>query len=283
VDAFDPRTLLAREDLADQALEGVVRAERYRPVEPMQCAVPASAVRKAPDVHAEQQDQLVFGEAFDVLDHKDGWSWGRGRRDGYVGWVQSATLAAPVLAPTHRVSAIRTYAFPEPDMKAAPPVLLTLNALVTVEDRHDRFVRVARAGWVVESHLSPLDTFERDPVAVAERYLGAPYQWGGRESLGLDCSALVQQALYACGRACPRDADEQANAAGAAIDAGADYSNLRRGDLVFWKGHVAVMVDEARVIHANAHHMAVAVEPLSDVVDRNAAAGIGAPTSFRRL
>jgi cell wall-associated NlpC family hydrolase len=277
---LDPRTTLARQDLAEQALEGLVRADRFRPVEAWQCARPAASVRKAPAASAEQLDQLVFGEAFDVLDQKDGWLWGRARRDGHVGWVEKAALAQPVLTPTDRISVIRTYAFPEPDIRSGPPVLLTLNALVTVEARAGRFAKIARSGWVVERHILALDTFERDPVEVAERYLGAPYQWGGRESLGLDCSGLVQQALYACGRACPRDADMQAREAGEAIDRA---QGLRRGDLVFWDGHVAVMIDEERVIHANSHHMAVVVEPLAEAELRNREAGVGEPTAYRRL
>lgn len=272
---FDPRTTLARTDLAEQALEGVLRAQAFRPVEPWQCQAPAAPVRKAPDAKAVQLDQVVFGEAFDVLDRKDGWLWGRARRDGYVGWVEQAAFAEPVLSPTHRVSAIRTYAFAEPDYKSPPLALLTLNALATVERTENGFAKVARTGWIAEPHLAALDAFEHDPVAVAERYLGAPYQWGGRESLGLDCSALVQQALYACGRGCPRDADMQAAQTGEAIDR---TQGLRRGDLVFWGGHVGLMVDEDRIIHANVHHMAVTVEPLADAVARN-----HEPTGYRRL
>lgn len=275
---FDPRTTLARPDLAEQALEGIVRAQRYAEPSRRQCAVSAAAIRKGPDATSEQQDQLVFGEAFDVLDEQNGWAWGRARRDGYVGWVEASALAEPVLVPTHRVSALRTYAFSEPDHKSAPAIPLTLNSLVTVEAREGRFVKLARAGWVVEDHLAAFDTFERDAAAVAERYLGAPYQWGGRESLGLDCSGLVQQALYACGRACPRDADMQAAETGEPIEAGEGFQNLRRGDLVFWEDHVALMVDAERIIHATAVHMQVAVEPLAAAVER-----AGTPRVFRRL
>jgi cell wall-associated NlpC family hydrolase len=276
----DPRTTLARDDLAEQALEGLVRARRYREVAPRQCAVAAAAVRARPDAAAEQLDQVVFGEAFDVLDTQGDWAWGRARRDGSVGWVESCALAAPVLAPTHRVSAVRSYAFSAPSAKAASPILLTLNALVTAQAREGGFVQVARVGWIAERDLAPLDDFERDPVAVAERYLGAPYQWGGRESLGLDGAALVQQALYACGRACPRDTDEQAREMGEPLEPG---EHLRRGDLVFWPGHVGLMVDPDRIIHANSHHMAVAVEPLSEAVGRLRDSGGGEPSAFRRL
>ena len=279
MDGFDPRTTLARDDLADQALDGIVRAPRFRATEALQCAASVAGVRKAPDIHAEQSDQLVFGEVFETLDHRDGWAWGRARRDGYVGWVEATALATGVIAPTHRVSALRTYAFPEPNAHSAPPMLLTLNAMVTVEEEQDRFVKVARARWVFAEHLAELDVFEHDPVAVAERHLEAPYQWGGRESVGLDCSGLVQQALFACGRACPRDTDLQEAALGHPID----RSSLRRGDLVFWDGHVAWMLDEAQVIHATGHHMQVMVEPLDAVVERFRAAGTGEPTSLRRL
>jgi cell wall-associated NlpC family hydrolase len=278
LDGFDPRTTLARDDLADQALEGVVRAARYQAVEPMQAAVTSAALHRGPDAASEQLNTIIFGEAFDVLDRKGDWVWGRVRRDGYVGWLHAHALAAPVLAPTHRVSALSTLAFPEPDIKTGPPTLLALNSLVSEEARQGRFVKLARAGWVADIHLADLNSFDTDPVAVAERYLGAPYRWGGRESTGVDCSGLVQQALYACGRACPRDADMQELQTGKAIDTGPRFANLRRGDLVFWTDHVALMVDATRVVHATSHHMGVAIEPLADAVAR-----VGEPTTFRRL
>ena len=270
---FDPRTTAARPDLAAEALEGVVRAQRYVRPRPMQCVVPATAIRRGPNTGAEQTDQLIFGEAFEALEQKGEWVWGQARRDGYVGWVEAAALAGPVLAPTHRVSALRAYAFPEPDIKATPALLLTQNALVTVEAREGRFVRIARGGWVVESQLADFLAFETDHVAVAERYLGAPYQWGGRESLGLDCSGLVQQALYACGQACPRDTDMQAADLGQPISA----DQAGRGDLVFWKDHVGLLVDAERVVHANGWSMAVTIDALAAVTER-----AGAPVAYRR-
>lgn len=272
---FDPRTTLARPDLADQALEGLVRAASYRVVTAMQCVVEAAAVRPSPRNDAPQDDQLIFGEAFDVLESADGWAWGRARRDGYVGWVQTRALSSPVMAPTHRVAAIRAHALAEPDVRSRPVLPLGLNALVTVEARRGRFVHLARAGWVFEGHLVALDGFDRDPAAVAERFLGAPYLWGGRESRGLDCSALVQQSLYACGRGCPRDADQQA-------ELGEAVARPARGDLVVWAGHVGIMVDADRLVHADSHHMAVTVEPLAEADARRRAEGAEAAV-FRRL
>jgi hypothetical protein len=244
----------------------------------MQVSAAVVPVRAAPVGDAEQWDQMIFGEGFDLLAEVDGFGWGQAHRDGYVGYVALDALSAPVLAPTHRVSALRTYGFSEPSIKSAPIGLYSLNALLTVEAREGRFVRTARAGWFVESQLCPIGQFETDPVAVAERFLGAPYQWGGRESLGLDCSGLVQQAFYACGLACPRDTDMQAAQIGTAIDG----SELRRGDLVFWKGHVGLMQDAVTLLHANAHHMAVNSEPLDGAILRIEAAGSGKPTAFRR-
>lgn len=271
--AFDPRITAARSDLAAEALEGLVRAERFVRPEPMQCVAAAAAIRRDPHAGAEQTNQLIFGEAFEAVDRQGEWIWGQARRDGYVGWVHAGELSADMLAPTHRVTALRTYALSAPDVKAPAAVLLTQNALVTVEGRDGRFARIARAGWVAESQLGDFLEFERDHVAVAERYLGAPYQWGGRESVGLDCSGLVQQALYACGRACPRDTDMQAQALGRPIAA----DEARRGDLVFWKDHVALLIDAERVVHANGWKMAVTIDPLADVAER-----AGAPVAFRR-
>lgn len=277
--SLDPRVTPLRDGIAARSLEGLVPAEVYLDPAPARCCVPAAAIRRAADAASEQMDQLLFGEAFDVLEEEaGGFVWGQARRDGYVGFVEAAALAPVDQAPTHRVSAIRTYAFAGPSIKTRACGPYSLNALVRVEAVEGRLAKVAGAGWMAAGHLSPIGVFARDPAAVAERYLGAPYLWGGRESLGLDCSGLVQQALLACGIACPRDADMQ-QALGREI-ARAEFG---RGDLVFWKGHVAIGLDSERIIHANAYHMAVAIEPLDEALERIKAAGSGEPTAFRKL
>lgn len=277
--SLDPRLTPLRDGIAARSLEGLVPAEVYLEPQPARCALPAAAIRRAPDTASEQMDQLLFGEAFDVLEEEaGGFVWGQARRDGYVGFVEAAALAPAGPAPTHRISAIRTYAFAEPSIKTRAFGPYSLNALACVEAVEGRLAKVAGAGWMAVEHLSPIGVFARDPAAVAERYLGAPYLWGGRESLGLDCSGLVQQALLACGIACPRDADMQ-QTLGREI-ARADFA---RGDLVFWKGHVAMGLDGGRIIHANAHHMAVEIEPLDAALERIKAAGSGEPAAFRRL
>lgn len=276
--SHDPRVTLARPDLADRRLEGLVAAERYEASMTMACAVPTAAIRASASPDAEQWDQLLFGEVFRVLEVKDGYAWGQAARDGYVGFVEAASLAPAGEPPTHAVSAIRTYAFSRPDIKSRPEGLYSLNALVTIEAREGRFAKAAGTGWFVEEHLTPIGRGEADHVAVAERFLGAPYQWGGRESLGLDCSGLVQQALYACVRACPRDTDMQRTFFPEVAE-----GERRRGDLVFWKGHVAVLLDAETILHANAHHMATVAEPLAEAIARIEAAGVGAPLGYRRV
>lgn len=274
---FDPRVTLARPDLASVALEGIVAAERYAAPTILRCAVPATAIRRSPAAGGEQLDQLLYGETFAVLDEVEGWAWGQARRDGYVGFVDRADLAEPRALPTHRVATLRAYVFAAPDIKSQASGPLSVNSLVRPESTQGRFRMVDRLGWVFEHQLAPLGQFETDFVAVAERFAGAAYLWGGREAEGVDCSGLVQQALFACGRTCPRDTDQQ-QALGQAIPAEA----LRRGDLVFWRGHVAIMIDETRIVHANGHHAAVAVEPLGAAIARIADAGSGQPTAYRR-
>ena len=272
--SLDAREALVLDGAADARLEGRVAAESYRETAPMQASAPATALRGAPEPDAVQVDQLLFGEGFDVLEERGGWAYGQARRDGYVGWVTAEALSAPALAPTHRVAALRAYAFAEPDIKSAPVGLYSLNALVTFEAREGRFVRAARAGWFAEGQLAPVGTgFARDPAEVASRFLGAPYLWGGRESLGLDCSGLVQAALHACGRACPRDSDQQR-----ALGRGIDPAEAGRGDLLFWPGHVGLLSAPDRLLHANAHFMAVADEPLAEALSR-----MGPPEAARRL
>ncbi|KQY35577.1 hydrolase Nlp/P60 [Caulobacter sp. Root487D2Y] len=273
----DPRLTLARPDLADLDLQGLVAAGRYEAPTPRQVAVPTAALRKAADPMAEQWDQLLFGELFRVLDVQDGFAWGQAARDGYVGFVAEADLAAPGAPATHQVAVPRTYAFAEPNIKSRPVGLYSLNALTAIEATEGRFAKGEGTGWFVAAHLTPVGVALTDHVAAAESYLGAPYQWGGRESLGLDCSGLVQQALAACGKAVPRDTDLQL-----AFFAPIAAEARRRGDLVFWKGHVAILLDAETILHANAHHMAVAVEPLAEAIARVEAAGGGAVTGWRR-
>jgi cell wall-associated NlpC family hydrolase len=275
----DPRLTLARADLAEGALEGLVRAARFEAARQMRLVVPATAVRAGPDARAEQVDQLLFGEGFEVLEVAEGWAWGQAARDGYVGWVLAAGLAAAAPEPTHRIIALRTFAYAEPSIKSPASGPFSLNALLTAtggEARGD--LLHTDAGWIAAAHLAPVGADFADPADTAERFLGTPYLWGGRDSLGLDCSGLVQQAFYAAGRACPRDSGPQ-SALGRSVEPG----DLGRGDLVFWRGHVGLMLDAEGLIHANAHHMAVAVEPLAQAVRRIAAAGGGQPTAFRRV
>ena len=273
----DPRFTPWRDGVAARSLEGVLEAEVYLDPKAMSCGAAAAAIRSAPDANAEQMDQLLFGERFEVLEEEGAWLFGQAARDGYVGFVEAAALAPARPMPTHRVAAIRTYAFTEASIKSRAIGPFSINSLVAVEATDGKLAKVSGAGWMTAAHLDPIGVFDEDWAAVAERFVGAPYLWGGRESLGLDCSGLVQQALFACGRACPRDTDMQAEM-GQAITA----AEFGRGDLVFWKGHVAMGLGDGRIVHANGHHMATVVEPLAEAIARIAAAGAGEPTGYRR-
>lgn len=273
----DPRLTLARPDLAAGDLEGRLDARRFERPRRMQVSVPATAIRREPRPDAEQLDQVLLGERFDVLEIRDGYAWGQAVRDGYVGHLAFGALAPEGAPPTHWVRVPLTYGFESPTIKSRPTGPISLNSLVTVTAREGRLVQCDADFWLPESHLSPLGEVAADPAGIAEAHLGAAYLWGGREGCGIDCSGLILQSLLACGRACPRDSDLQ-RALGAPVAAG----DLERGDLVFWKGHVAILVDGVRIIHANAHHMAVAQEPLREAIERIRSSGGGDPTAYRR-
>ena len=278
MNGHDPRTTLARDDLASADLETLVRAARY--VEPTIARVirSSAAVHRSAAVGAGQVDQLLFGELFDRIACVDAIAWGRARRDGYVGFVDASALSSGLRSPTHRVGVLRTFAFEAPSIKSPAAGHLSLNSLVEVAEEDGALALVADFGWVPGRHLTPIGTFATDPATIAEQFVGTPYLWGGRDSLGLDCSGLVQQSLYACGLACPRDSDQQAMLGHATPDAA-----LRRGDLVFWRGHVGMMLDGERLIHANGHHMAVAIEPLAVAVARIDSFEGRRPIACRRL
>ncbi|KPP80492.1 MAG: NLP/P60 family lipoprotein [Oceanicaulis sp. HLUCCA04] len=234
--------------------------------EDFQVSAGVAAIRRAPQDDAMMDSQLLGGEVFSVEEEADGWARGVSRHDSYEGYVDMAALSAPVLIPTHRVSAMRTYVFSEPDLKSAPRFLVSLNAKIAAGKREGKFTESQRQGWIFTGHLSPLAAIEPDWVAVAERFLHSPYLWGGKESLGLDCSGLVQMSLEAAGTRIPRDSGDQeawARARWSAVPVSDLYSGLQRGDLVFWPGHVGIMTDAVQLLHANAFHMATALEPLA--------------------
>jgi hypothetical protein len=275
---FDPRITPARPDLAAKHLEGKVAAARFLAGEQREVIDAQAPMRAGPAPDAPLVTEALMGEHVTIYEFNDeGWAWGQLADDGYVGWLPANALLAPRAAPTHRVTALRTLAFPAPSIKLPPVVMPPLGAKLTVTREQDRFA-VSPLGFVPAGHLAPLDHREADFVAVAERFVGAPYLWGGKTNYGLDCSGLVQVALNACGIACPRDSDMIERQMGHAIDVG----QARRGDLVFWKGHMAIVRDAAAIVHANAFHMAVAIEPIAEAIARISAAG-SEVTSVKRL
>jgi cell wall-associated NlpC family hydrolase len=270
----DKRVTAARADLAASHLKGAVDAPRFADGEKFSIAVGRASLRVRPADDAAQDSELLFGEVFTVYDRSGGWAWGQAANDLYVGYVKDAALAPP-FATQSKVTALLAPVFPQADLKTPVRDLLPMNAAVPVLERSGDYVRIGDGRYLHQRHLGPV---EKDFVAVAEHFLGAPYVWGGKTAAGLDCSGLIQTALQALGKAAPRDTDMMEKALGDAVS----QSDIRRGDLVFWKGHMGVMLDETRLLHANAFHMAVAIEPLADAIARIEKVA-GAVTSIKRL
>ena len=271
---FDPRLTPARADLAARHLEGRVNAERFVDGVVREVIEPQAPVRREPTHECALDTEILRGERVTVYESTgEGWSWGQLETDGYVGWLPSEALIRPGPAPTHKVMALRTLVFQTPSIKQVPITFLSFGCRIAVARIDGEFAIDSHGCFLPARHLAPLAAMEADYVAVAERFVGAPYLWGGKTSLGLDCSGLVQVALTAAGISCPRDSDMQAAALGQPVDAGPDLAGLRRGDLMFWKGHVAIVRDRDTIVHANAHHMAVAVEPAAEALARIAQAG----------
>lgn len=263
---LDRRLNAYRDDLADSRLEGLVTAARFADGEDRQVAAATAPLRKEPDPGTSLASELLFGERVRVFEDKDGVAWVQNATDGYVGYTDSAALSPSVHAPTHVVAAIHTCRYPAPTIRAPSVGILPLCAPVTVTGTKGRYAELATGGWVPAQHLAELGRFESDYVAVAQRLTGSPYVWGGRSSLGLDCSALVQLALARCGVDAPRDSDLQEAGLGTPVDFDGDASVLWHGDLVFWKGHVGIFVEPDKFLHANARDMAVATGSFADVV-----------------
>lgn len=283
--ARDSRLHAFRPDLADARLQGKVAAERFVAGRPARISAPVADVRKAPRPDAGLDTQLLCGDDVLVFDEAEGFAWLQAERDGYVGYVASADLAPRHDEATHIVTALRTFTYPGPDMKFPRNRALSIGTRVVVtghaETRGTRYALLSTGEALVSQHLAPVSTTADDFVAVAERLLDTPYLWGGSSAFGIDCSGLVQLSLRMAGRNVLRDTDMQEATLGTPVDAGADFSRVKRGDLVFWKGHVAIMTDAANMIHANGHTMTVAREGLREAIDRIGYL-YGGPTSFRR-
>ncbi len=280
-EGMDRRTTPARPDFAAESLRGLIAAPRYVTPVRLRIVAESTALRGEPSPESGVDTQALHGEWVDVYEFDDeGWAWGQLLRDGYVGFFAANDVMAAAFEATHQVIAPRTLVYPARSMKTPAMHGLPLNARVAVVERDGPFVRIEPAGWVWANHLAPLDARAPDFVAVAEQFLNAPYMWGGKTWLGVDCSGLVQIALQAAGVEAPRDTDMQARDLGSPVNVDA---GLRRGDLVFWKGHVGIMRDADMLLHANGHFMQVTSEPMAQARARIIAAGSGDVTMVKRL
>lgn len=240
------------------------------PGEPDLYQVEAAVVplRKSPDALAMRVTEALHGECVHVHAQKGGWAQVRCLRDNYVGWCKMEDISEPALRITHKVAVPGCHGYAKADLKSGVKIKLDLGALVSSAETDGDYLMCARAGWIHKSALASLDTYADDPAGVAQTYLHTPYLWGGRAMSGIDCTGLTQQAFEACGVRLPRDSDMQYVWCGDAIEAWQAKGALKRGDLVFWKGHVGIMLDTETLLHANAHHMAVGAEPLSEAINR---------------
>ena len=279
--SFDRRLTPVRPDVAAVEYQDHHLSERYAVGELRQVAFGHCNLHETPCLEVGLDTQLHCGETFMVYDEKDGWAWGQATRDGYVGYVASGGLGAIVEETSHRVNVLRSFVYPEPNMKRTPISCLSLNAEVTIVGEENGFAKTSR-GYVWAMHLCDKQMAAGNHVENALRFEGVPYLWGGRTSLGIDCSGLIQEAFLAAGRSVPRDSDMQEQSIGVQINPDNSIEGLKAGDLVFWDRHVGLMTDPVTLLHANAHHMCVAEEPLAQAVARIAKAE-GPITSIRRV
>lgn len=278
---LDRRLNIFRPDLADEKLQGKVTAERFVKGSPAQITVPVIGLRPKPDLTAGIDTELLLGETLQVFERSNGWAWVQADADGYAGYLPETAFGETVVA-THRISAPRTFLYPQAELRKPPLAALSMGSLVRFvgeeETRGTRYLMTEKGEGVIAAHCQSVEEAQAgDYVSIALRFLETPYLWGGRSGFGIDCSGLVQLSMAMTGKSVLRDTDMQVKSVGSEIE----RADLRRGDLVFWKGHVGIMEDEKTLLHANGHTMNVARENLDEAIKR-----IGwlyeLPTAFRR-
>ncbi|MEI4472698.1 C40 family peptidase [Frigidibacter sp. MR17.24] len=273
----DRRTTPATPRVAHASLRGVVEAKHFTEGEPARVTAPLVDLLAAPG--GARDRQLLFGDRVTVIERRQGWAFLIAAKDGYCGWLAEAALG-PDAQPTHRIAGRSTHCYPEPSLKSRAAGALSFGATLTVTGESGKFVETAEGWFVPRAHVAPVAELETDPVAVAEKFLGTPYLWGGNSAEGIDCSGLVQAALLSCGLPCPGDSDLQAAELGHEVSKTGDW---RRGDLFFWPGHVAMAIDGAHLVHANGFRAAVSHEGIEMCLARIDAAGEGPLLAVKRL
>ncbi|MDF1720162.1 MAG: NlpC/P60 family protein [Minwuia sp.] len=279
---LDHRRHPYRDDLAAAYLKDQVRAARFADPVPARVCSEVLSIQARPESGAMQISELLFGENVAIYEQRDDWAWVQGALDGYVGYVRAGGLSLDTLPPpTHLVSARLSHLFSQPTIKDPPVGRVTLGARLNVASISGKFARLDDGRHLIASHIRTINAPETDLVDVALRNLGAPYLWGGRSSLGLDCSGLVQVAVQAIGGEPPRDSDMQRDELGQNAPKPADMRDLRRGDIVYFPGHCMIADGAGKLVHANATHMAVTHEPVETVFARTRG-GYGSVTHVRR-
>lgn len=261
---FDPRVTPARDDLAARSLEGEIKVKKYADGIEHQLVCGLTNLYSHPDAKSETSSQLLYGEFFTVYEIKNGWAWGQAKNDDYVGYCRADALTPDLFPTTHHVTSTCSHIYLEPDPKSPPvgQVFMMSNISVITEVPENGFVQLVDGNWIYATHIS--NNFGTKPVSEALKLLYAPYLWGGKSSIGIDCSGLIQLAFAATGISVPRDSDQQAKTLGTPLK---DDDVPEQGDLAFFPGHVGFMLDDMHLLHANAHHMRVSIDPLRNVID----------------
>ncbi len=219
---------------------------------------PVANINSKPSEKSEITSQILYGEKFKILSKKNGWLKIKTNFDNYVGFIKKSKFNKN-FKPTNKICKLKSKIFKKINNKFVPTNnFLYFASGISIKNFNKDYVEFERNKWIKKKDIKKIDHYEKNYIKIVKLFLGSKYLWGGKTSIGIDCSALIQIYFYYNRVFFPRDTKDQIK-----FCKKKSKKKLYRGDIIFWKGHVGMCIDRSKFIHAYGPKKKVLIMPTS--------------------